>query len=900
MKSTALFATLLVTTALCTPAAIAQTSGDAGAATPPDAAADATSADEQDVDVSTPGVGGGSDIVVIGRNIPNVIRSTTQVVSVLSSEDIARTGDGDVAGALQRVTGLSVTGNGFVYVRGLGDRYSLALLNGSPIPSPEPLRRVVPLDIFPTSLLASTLVQKSYSVNYPGEFGGGVINLTTSATPKENFFQIGASVSGDSVTSLENGYLHYGSDTDWSGFDDGTRDVPAGLREAFGAGATISENATFDGEDLRNFAASLVNSPTSIVQRTRNIPLNMSFDLSTGQTFDMGDTVIGLIVNAGYSNNWRTRDQRQQTGATNTLASDFRSVRTENRIVVNGLIGLGAEFGEHDLRWTNLFIRDTAKQSRIAAGFSQSVSGEFDPTGIPDLIRQQTAWFERQLFSSQLVGEFDFDPLSIDVRGGYANSQREAPYERNFSYLYDPAIGDYTNNLTATGQSASISFSDLNEDVWSGALDVGYKLPTERSITVSAGYAYTDTKRSATRRDFSFRPANTLNSVVAQLRPDFLLSDYNVYTYDIRLVESSGLAGAAAYDAALAVHGGYLKVDAEVLPQVTLDVGVRYESAEQSVTLVDLFGTGGIAQAPKLENDYWLPAATVTWNFAENMQLRLNASKTIARPQFRELAPQLYLDTETDRQFIGNPFIVDSELFNAEARYEWYFDRGQRLTAAAFFKRIDKPIESVGTLAGGFTLQTTFANAPKADLYGAEIEVQKYFPLDMIGTGDFWASRRAVVIANYTYSKSKLIVAEGDTTILNDNRGARPATEVFADGAALTGQSEHLANLQLGLENTDRLSQQTLLFTYASDRITNRGPVFGGIRQPDIKERPGVRLDFVWREGLTVLGQEAEVKLEVRNITGQDFREFQDGEIYILNNGYEIGQSVSLGASLKF
>jgi outer membrane receptor protein involved in Fe transport len=106
------------------------------------------------------------------------------------------------------------------------------------------------------------------------------------------------------------------------------------------------------------------------------------------------------------------------------------------------------------------------------------------------------------------------------------------------------------------------------------------------------------------------------------------------------------------------------------------------------------------------------------------MQLRLHASKTIARPQFRELAPQQYSDPETDRTFFGNQFLTDSELLNAEARYEWYFARDQRLSLAGFYKKIDRPIEAVAFQQGG-TFFTTFANAPEATLYGAELELQK-------------------------------------------------------------------------------------------------------------------------------------------------------------------------------
>ena len=136
-----------------------------------------------DSEVSIPGEIG--EIVITGRRDSSMVRTAPQVVSVLTAVEIARTGEGNIAGALSHVSGLSLVGSGYVYVRGLGDRYSLALLNGSPLPSPEPLKRVVPLDLFPSSIIASSLVQKSYSANFPGEFGGGVINLTTKAIPRE-------------------------------------------------------------------------------------------------------------------------------------------------------------------------------------------------------------------------------------------------------------------------------------------------------------------------------------------------------------------------------------------------------------------------------------------------------------------------------------------------------------------------------------------------------------------------------------------------------------------------------------------------------------------------------------------------------------------------------------------
>ena len=398
------------------------------------------------------------------------VRRTPQVISVLSSEDIARTGEGDIAGALARRSPASrVVGNGFVYVRGLGDRYSLALLNGSPLPSPEPLRRVVPLDIFPTSVIASALVQKSYSVNYPGEFGGGVINLTTPAVPREAFLDVGGSVTADVETSFQLGYSYYGGDLDLARRRRRHPRFPArAARRGRGRGTF---NATSDAE-RRDFAASLSNAPTTLLQRMGDTPANFSGEVSSAPPPRSAAAGSACIASIGYYNGWRTRDALQQTsldpGLGGTPQTSFETVTTDNRVVLSGLLGLGAEFGRHRIRWTNLFIRDTLKQSRLAAGFNRSVADQ-DPNLPPSIIEQNTYWFERQLIDTQLVGEFRFGNFSVDLRGTYATTRRKSPYERAISYFYlgdgNPAtsgtgdVDDYVNNLASGGQFANIAFS---------------------------------------------------------------------------------------------------------------------------------------------------------------------------------------------------------------------------------------------------------------------------------------------------------------------------------------------------------------------------------------------------------------------------------------------------------
>ena len=855
---------------------------------------------EEDVDVSAPGAGGlqGEDIVVIGRHIPNTIRATPSVVSVLSAADLARTGEGDIAGALKRVTGLSVVGGKYVYVRGLGERYSLALLNGLPIPSPEPLKRVVPLDIFPTDLLASTLVQKSYSANYPGEFGGGVINLTTRAVPDEPFFNVSGSISGDTVTTGQLGYTYRGSRSDWTSFDGGTRSIPVELNAALNSGRPLSL-ANFTLDELKTITASLNNAQTNLIQSNDTIPVNMSLGFTGGTAWDIGENRLGVIGSINWSNNWQTKGGVQQTTLGISIDAsgnefldpqeDYRFLSTENRLQLNGMLGVGYEFGEHKLRFTNLYIRDVLKEARIQAGYDLINVNQDQPVN-----RGYTSWFERQLFSSSLVGEFKFDELSLNLRGTYAKSQRESPYERVNSYLFDPTVNDYVNTLR-TQTSSRVSFSDLSDTVWAGAADVGYALATERPVTLSAGYAYTDNSRNSTRRDFRYNSPDALPDGVSQQRPDYLLSPFNIQAYDIYLEEVGAAAGVAAYEAALTVHAAYGQVEAELFDGFRLTAGVRYETADQSVTPVDLFGTGGDTLfSTRLSNSYWLPAATLTWNFAEDMQARLAASKTIARPQFRELAPQTYLDTDTDRSSFGNPYLVDSELLNFEGRWEWYLGRDQRLILGGFYKQIDKPIETVSFQQGG-TLFTTFANAPKAELYGLEAEVQKLFGL---GTSGFFADRQLFVSANYTFTDSKLKVRAGDTTRPVQGGGAEaPATDLFVNGAPLTGQSDHIVNLQLGLQQDEKLSEQTLLLTYASDRVTQRGP--NGT--PDLVERPGVRLDFVMRQEVAMGSLPMELKFEVRNILGTEYRESQSlGDSVVYNNRYDVGTSFSFGLTAKF
>ena len=855
------------------------------------AAADPAAAEgevvEEVVDVDTIG-----EIVIVGRRDRNLQQATNVVLSVLSAEDIARTGEGDVAGALSRVTGLSVANNGFVYVRGLGDRYSQALLNGSPLPSPEPLRRAVPLDIFPTDVISSSLVQKSYSANLPGEFGGGLINLTTLTVPKAPFLKFGIGVSGDTETSGQIGYSHYGSKYDALGMDRGIRKIPPAMAAFIASGDKLSSGKIDTGDIAKQF----LNTRTGVVQFNDKMPVNASASLTGGTSRIIGDGELGIVATAGYSNAWSTKDNTEQTAADAALAlidKNYREVSTENRIVVNGLLGLGYEFGEgNKLRWTNLIVRDTIKRTALAEGIQSSQKTGFD------FIEQNTGWYEREVWSSQLSGGLNFDPFKVDARVAVANSRREAPFELGVGYsrsnIAASPFGSYFINRLDNGQTgfAEIAFSNLDESLLSGGIDFSYEFSPQ--FVVSAGLESSKTERDSERREFLFIAPSDFETGVGMLRPDLLLGGAIIEYYRIGLIEST--ESDPAFSAMLKTNGSYLQVQAEIVEGLEINAGVRHEKGEQRVRPLQVFSTPRNSGAnTSLDNSYVLPAATLTWKFADDMQARFNISKTIARPQFRELMFQAYYDPESNRAYIGNPLLVDSEFLNAEARWEWYFPPNQRVAVAGFWKEIDKPIEAFTSFSDNNPL-TSFANAPAATLYGVELESQLYFDMDTFSDADFFANRRAVVIGNYTWSDSKIEVKPGDTAALFGT-AIQAASNFFADGAPLTGQSQHLANIQLGFEDSASLSQQTLLISYASDRATGRGAA--GL--PDVIESPGVSVDFVARQGLELFGQEVEFKFEARNLLRTKYQEFQErGGNKIFFNRHDAGAKFSFSVSTSF
>ena len=821
-------------------------------------------------------------VVVRGMFIPDEKRSTSEVSSLIDSGDFSLQGDGDAAAALARVAGIATAEDEFIYVRGLNERYSTALLNGSPLPSPAPLRRVVPLNLFPTSALQSVLVQKTYSPNLPGEFGGGLVDLRTKTVPDEGFFTIGAKAGYDSDISLEDGLLYDGADTDIFGIDDGTRDRPSlanGLDNEFGR--QLTDNSSL------------------LVMQKGEVAPNFSFDLSGGNSFDVSpDIVMGFIGAAGYSNSWKSKIGQRGFG---TLEGDglgvaYNQLRqsTENTIEANGLATVGFKlFSDHEIKFTGLLTRSTEKKARIITGENnESVDQRVDAL----------EWFEHQLWSTQVQGVHFFPQLmdlKLEWRGSYSEALRDAPYQLSNIYNINDAGVPI---LSVSSASNRMQFSRVDDDTTDFGFDA--TLPLSRSGTctyfceadLKFGYSYVENDRSATSIIYDI---NGVQNADRTNRLDYI---YN-YLFQNGLGQITEVAGEQFpqyYVATLEIDAAYAGIDAQLTPYIRAALGVRYEDAIQAVDTQDIGGdlTGNVVEGVIDQSD-WLPAATITWNPIEDLQVRAGYSETLTRPQFRELAPAVFVNTETDTNFFGNPYLVNASIKNYDLRGEYYFGRDQFVTLGLFYKDLTNPIEEI--LEPAETVQTTFINVPSAELYGFEVEYEQILPVHEWLKWGFFEDRDFQIKTNYTWSDSE-IHADGDVafnigTNLNPVRGTVLAAGRINDGRRMQGQSEHLFNMQLGLLNESAQSEINILVNYVSERIRSGEQS----NLPAIMEQPPTTVDLVWNKTFEAGTGEYQFSLNVQNIFQEGYEAYQErGDDRVYVDTYGQGMIVSVGLKRMF
>lgn len=805
-------------------------------------------------------------------------RASAQVTETLSSEQISRAGDSDTGAALRRVTGLSLVNGKYVYVRGLGERYSSVLLNGAQIPSPDPTRRVVPLDLFPTEMLEGVVVQKSYSPDMPGEFAGGTIGLRTRAVPTGPIAKVSFGLGYIDGTTFEDGLRYEGGNRDWTGYDDGARELPGSIADAIAGGVQITPQTPFNPDgfapaEIETFGEDIA--ARGFDTRSDSLPFNGTVAGALGNGWDLGgDMRFGVLAALRFDHKWdNTFDEQRATFAVQGQSElvpnqAFERNKTERTVELGAFVNLGLEIStDHRIGLANLLVRQTEDEVRIDEGF-------FDGD-----IEQQTRftrleWEENELRSHQLSGQHAFPELAgfnLDWQYTLSRAGRDAPLARDYRYDLDQNSGVF--RFSTSSSSNQISFSELDDEADEAQLRAELPLVFgENYVTLSAGGSLLDRERNSAIRRFQFLVGGPLASdPILRSSPsvDAILNAGTIGPDGFILREVT--RGTDNYLAEQSLDGFYASAEVTLGEHWRFALGARHEDNQQTVTTFSINGAADPIVS-NLENRDWMPSLAVTWLPNSDSQWRFAYAETVSRPDFRELSLAPFTDPLLDSEAIGNPDLVQADVQNVDLRYEYFFSPTEILAASLFYKKFDNPIERI-TIAGTGNI-LSYENADGATNYGIELEGFKY--LDFLGetwlgrqTGEGFPWESFFVGANYAWIDSEIELGESQSIQTNS---VRP----------LQGQSRTLGNLQLGFQSPNGNHEATLLYNRFGRRISQVGTVGA----PDTYEEGVNQLDLVYSQKFA---SEWSWKLRLRNLLDPEIEYTQGGlATRTFNRGREV------------
>ena len=788
------------------------------------------------------------------------------VVDAIGADQISRSPDGDAAAALKRVPGLSVVDGRFAYVRGLGERYSSTTLNGAPLASPMPDRKVVPLDVVPSDLLESIVTAKSYSPDQPGDYAGGLVELRTKDFPTRRIFSVSASSSYNSAATFGDGLRYAGGGLDLLGFDDGTRNLPDLLPTDR---RVIFPNYTRN--DLEHFGEAFGGDwgPT-----VGSLPPNSSFGASFGDDLEIFGRSFGVLGSLTYSNSYGNKgDVIERVFSTAGLANpevDYTGDETTHSVSLGGLANLSYELAPTSRITANfVYNRLMDDEARVYEGYNLD-SGT-------DQRNYRIRFLAQTLINAQLKGEHRLGFLNnakLDWRGAWSQAGRYEPNTREV--LYREVNGRFLfDNFVSSG---SVFHQDLVDDTYSGAGDLSIPFTAgDRTGAFKVGGSMSSKDRNAFTRRFRYLliPGGVVTNDVRQRDPNGLFNPETIASNGFELVEATFRPD--NYDAQEDISAGYAMVDTEVSESVKVLAGLRLESATQTVTPFDLHDVGREAlQGASLDNTDILPAINMTVGLREGMNLRLAASRTLARPQLRELAPFSFADYAGGYLTVGNPELVRSLIRNYDARWEFFFAPGALVAASGFYKTFDDPIE-VAVLPSTELLKS-WVNGGSANNYGIELEFRS-------GLGFLSPGLESVSLnSNLTLVRSQVttpdviriyIPGEGGTDL-----PSVPKTR------ALQGQSPYVFNVSATYASGSGDSRASVLF----NRFGRRIDAVGGQATSDIFEEARSQLDLVLEQRLS---SGAKVKLSASRLLGNVVEFTQERELLRRwNNGRTVSLSI--------
>lgn len=739
-------------------------------------------------------------------------KESAAVSDVISGEEIKKAADSSASQAAARVVGATVVGDRFVYVRGLGERYANAQFNGAPLPSPEPDQQAVPFDVFPASLLANLRIVKSATADIPGDFAGGSVQINTQDFPSR--FQLNASVNlGANLQTAFQPFLTYsGGRTDFLGFDDGTRALPG------------RPSGQSDLDYYRRF-------PNLWSTQTTTGSPNYGLSFSLGGSKEIRGRRLGYLAALTYGADSQTRFEEVRTfyldadkdrrpvlrpnveydNGTFADGSPRQSFRSTYGVQWGALMNLSLQAApSHRISLTGLFTQNSDTETRVYEGYNTGADREVSYSRLRFIARSMLFV---QLAGNSLLRNRTGD-ATLDWNATYALGARREPDNREVAYQRGTEGGSF--RLANSGTSGQRFYSENNEHQAYAAVDYSQSFTAWKQLAgrFKLGAAGRGRFRdfSANRHRFGYTGVAPLD---ASLPPEELLGGAALGNPTEAREQTNPFD---RYRGTMGIYSLYALVDLPLHRSVRLNLGLRTEISQQRL----ISRTPEMPQADStisLDNYDPLPSLNLVYQIHPSMFLRASASMTLARPEFRELAPFQFTDFFGGETVQGNPALQRTRIVNADARWEWFLGPVDLVAASVFYKYFDQPIETI--IQGGADIIRSFANASSAYSFGGELELRKEMVFGGRGLRGFSLGGNLTLL----YSRVDLSQTAGSQTDPD-----RP----------MQGQSPYVVNVFAELDRADSGTQARLLYNVAGERIDS----VGASGQPNRWEQPRHQLDL--------------------------------------------------------
>ncbi len=830
-----------------------------------------------------------SEVVVQGTreinndySLINSIRESKLVVSGISSEQIVRIPDRDAAQIMQRVPGVSIVDNRFVMIRGVSERYNQVMINRSIGPSTEVDKRSFSFDLIPSGSIDQILIYKSGTPELPGDFAGGIIQVMTKQATDENYFKIGTSVGYRVNTTFNDHKNSDGSPTDMLGFDNGFRSLPPGFP------STTQLVSTSRTDALREQAGKSLTNNFDYATGSAPMDFGVSFELS--QNFNIKQVKINTLTNITYSNSYQFKDVEFNRylfsgGVGDEVETRFayQDKYYENDVRISAISNWAFVFSDrHKIEFKNLGNLLGENQTILREGQDLFLNA--------DRFYKNYAYhyLSRLIYSGQLQGTHKFGDktFTLDWTTGYNFVNRDEPDFRRFRTFRLVSSGEEgyqmqlppSANLFETGRF----YSDLTDRGISNGINIEKKfgnLDEKKTPTLRAGYYVESKTRAFNSRYVSYLYPGFFDPQVGEelirLPLATIFSPENIRSQDGFVIEE-GTRPSDSYTGDNLLLAGYIGGS---LPLGKFDIagGFRLESNRQQI--LSATNNGPV----KVDNPVIspMPFINTAYNLTDRSLVRLAYSRTVNRPEFRELAPFLFYDFELELGVFGNPDLKTAEIDNVDLRWEMYPNPGELISVGAFYKSFRNPIESILQLTTE-SPQATFGNADKATSYGLELEVRK--SLASLGVSRFLRNMAVNFNASYIYSEVDL--------------GSQAGFQ--QQKRELQGQSPYLLNTGLYYTDNEKNFSVSAAYNIFGQRIFQ----VGDINFPSIYELSRHSLDLQLAKKFGRI----ETKLNIQNLLNAEYRFYQDTDI---NNKidtdsqdasilrYKTGQQFSFSVSYK-